>query len=97
MNSLRYADDKILMAESEEEWKSLLMNVKEKNEKASLEFNIQKTKFMASGPITLCQIDGEKVEAVILEPKKIKSYTASTFSPFICYKVMEPDAMILVF
>jgi len=52
------------MAESEEEWKSLLMNVKEKNEKASLEFNIQKTKFMASGPITSWQIEGKKVETV---------------------------------
>ena len=52
------------MAESEEERKSLLMKVKEKNEKASLEFNIQKTKFMASGPITSWQIEGEKVEAV---------------------------------
>ena len=60
INSLRYADDKILMAESEEEWKSLLMNVKEKNEKASLEFNIQKTKIMASGPITSWKTEGEK-------------------------------------
>ena len=58
INSLRYADDTILMAEGEEELKSLLMKVKEKNEKASLEFNIQKTKFVASGPITSWQIDG---------------------------------------
>ena len=64
INSLRYADDTILMAESEEERKSLLMKVKEKNEKASLEFNIQKTKFMASGPITSWQIEGKKVETV---------------------------------
>ena len=64
INSLRYADDTILMAEGEEELKSLLMKVKEKNEKASLEFNIQKTKFMASGPITSWQIEGKKVETV---------------------------------
>ena len=64
INSLRYADDTILMAEGEEELKSLLMKVKEKNEKASLEFNIQKTKFVASGPITSWEIDGETVETV---------------------------------
>ena len=57
-NNLRYADDTTLMAESEEELKSLLMRVKEKGEKASLNLNIQKTKIMASGPITSWQIDG---------------------------------------
>ena len=61
-NNLRYADDITLMAESEEELKSLLMKVKEENEKAGLELNIQKTKIVASGPITSWQIDGETVE-----------------------------------
>ena len=64
LNNLRYADDTTLMAESEEERKSLLMNVKEKNEKVGLKLNIQKTKIMASGPITSWQIDGETVETV---------------------------------
>ena len=59
INNLRYADDTTLMAESEEELKSLLMKVKEESEKAGLKLNIQKTKNMASGPITLWQIDGE--------------------------------------
>ena len=61
---LRYADDTSLMAESEEELKSLLMKVKEESEKAGLKLNIQKTKIMASGPITSWQIDGEKMETV---------------------------------
>ena len=60
INNLRYADDTTLMAESEEELKSLLMKVKEESEKAGLELNIQKTKIMASGPITSWQIDGKK-------------------------------------
>ena len=64
INNLRYADDTTLMAESEEELKSLLMKVKEENEKAGLKLNIQKTKIMASGPITSRQIDGEKMETV---------------------------------
>ena len=59
INNLSYADDTTLMAESEEELKSLLMKVKEESEKAGIKINIQKTKFMASGPITLWQIDGE--------------------------------------
>ena len=59
INNLRYADDTTLMAESEEELKSILMKVKEENEKVSLKLNIQKTKIMASGPITSWQIDGE--------------------------------------
>jgi len=63
-NNLRYADDTILMAESEEELKSLLMKVKEESEKVGLKLNTQKTKIMASGPITSWQIDGETVEAV---------------------------------
>ena len=62
INSLRYADDTTLMAESEEELKSLLMKVKEESEKVGLKLNIQKTKIMASGPITSWQIDGETVE-----------------------------------
>ena len=64
INNLRYADDTTLMAESEEELKSLLMKVKEESEKVGLKLNIQKTKIMASGPITSWQIDGETVEAV---------------------------------
>ena len=62
INSLRYADNTTLMAESEEELKSLLMKVKEEGEKVGLKLNIQKTKIMASGPITSWQIDGETVE-----------------------------------
>jgi len=64
INNLRYADDTTLMAESEEEPKSLLMKVKEESEKVGLKLNIQKTKIMASGPITSWQIDGETVETV---------------------------------
>ena len=64
INNLRYADDTTLMAESEEELKSLLMKVKEEIEKAVLKLNILKTKIMASGPITSWQIDGEKLETV---------------------------------
>ena len=64
INNLRYADDTTLMAESEEELKSLLMKVKEKSEKVGFKLNIQKTKIMASGPITLWEIDGQTVETV---------------------------------
>ena len=64
INNLKYADDTTLMAESREELKSLLMKVKEENEKAVLKLNIQKTKIMASSPITSCQIDGETMETV---------------------------------
>ena len=64
INHLRYADDTTLVAESEEELKSLLMKVKEESEKVGLKLNIQKTKIMASGPITSWQIDGERVETV---------------------------------
>ena len=64
INSLRYADDTTLMAESEEELKNLLMKVKEESEKVGIKLNIQKTKIMASGPITSWQIDGETVETV---------------------------------
>ena len=74
INNLRYADDTTLMAESEEELKSLLMKVKEESKKVGLKLNIQKTKIMASGPITSWEIDGETVETVtdfILEASKI--------------------------
>ena len=64
INNLRYADDITLMAESEEELKSLLMKVKEESEKVGLKLNIQKTKILASGPITSWQIDGQTVEIV---------------------------------
>ena len=64
INNLRYADDTTLMAESEEELKCLLMKVKEESEKVGLKLNIQKTKIMASGPITSWQIDGEATERV---------------------------------
>ena len=77
INNLRYADGTTLLAESEEELKSLLMRVKEENEKAGLKFTIQKTKIMASGPITSWQIDGETVEIVrdfIFLGSKITAY-----------------------
>ena len=64
INNLRYADDTTLIAKSKEELKSLLIQVKEESEKAGLKLNIQKTKIMASIPITSCQIDGETVETV---------------------------------
>ena len=64
INNLRYADDTTLIAESEEELKSLLMKMKEESEKVGLKLNILKTKIMASGPITSCEIDGETVETV---------------------------------
>ena len=65
INNLRYADDTTLKAESEEELKSLLMKVKVESEKVGLKLNIQKTKIMASGPITACEIDEETVESVL--------------------------------
>ena len=81
INNLRYADDTTLMAEGEEELKSLLMKVKEKSGKAGLKLNIQKTKIMASSPITSWQIDGETMETVtdfILEaPKSMQMVTVA--------------------
>ena len=71
INNLRYADDITLMAESEEELKSLLMKVKEESEKVGLKLNIQKTKIMASGPITSWEIDGETASDVIFLGSKI--------------------------
>ena len=81
INNLRYADDTILMAESEEELKSLLMKMKEKSEKVGLKLNIQKTKIKASGPITSWEIDGETVETVsdfiLGAPKSLQMVTAA--------------------
>ena len=74
INNLRYADDTTLMAESEEELKSLLMKVKEEREKAGLKLNIQKTKIMASSPTTSWHIDGETVETVAA-PKSLRMMT----------------------
>ena len=71
INNLRWADNTTLMAESEDELKSLLMKVKEESEKVGLKFNIQKTKIMASGPITSWQIDGETVSGFIFLGSKI--------------------------
>ena len=80
-NNLRYADDITLMAESEEELKNLLMKVKEENEKTGLKLNIQKTKIMASGPITSWQIDWETMETVTDyfggAPKSLQMVTAA--------------------
>ena len=81
INNLRYADDTTLMAESEEELKSLLMIVKEESEKVGLKLNIQKTKIMACGPITSWEIDGETVETVtdfILGPAKSLQMVTAT-------------------
>ena len=81
INNLRYADDTTLMAESEEELKSLLMKVKEESEKVGLKLNILKTKIMASSPITLWQIDGGTVETVrdyfFLVPKSLQMVTGA--------------------
>ena len=81
MNNLRYADDTTLMAESKEELKSLLMKVKEESEKGGLKLNIQKTKIMASSPITSWEIDGETVETVqtlfFWAPKSLQMVTAA--------------------
>ena len=82
INNFRYVDDTTLMAESEEELKSLLMKVKEESEKAGLKLNIQKTKIMASGPITSWQTDGETVETVtdivfFGAPKSLQMVTAA--------------------
>ena len=81
INNLRYADDTILMAESKEERKSLLMRVKEESEKPGLKLNIKKTKIMVSGPITSWKIDGEKVETmtdfIFLGSKSLQMVTAA--------------------
>ena len=81
INNLRYADDTILMAEREEELKSPLIKVKEESEKVGLKLNIQKTKIMASGPITSWEIDGESVETmgdfILGAPKSLQMVTAA--------------------
>ena len=78
INNLRYADDTTLMAESEEELKSLLMKVKEESKKVGLKLNIQKTKIIASGPITSWQIDGETVsDFVFWAPKSLQMVTVA--------------------
>ena len=81
INNLRYTDDTTFMAESEEVVKSLLMKVKEESEKVGLKLNIQKTKIMASGPITSWQIDGETMETVrrfiFWDPKPLQMVTAA--------------------
>ena len=78
INNLRYADDTTLMAEREEELKSLLMKVKEESEKVDLKLNIQKTKIMASGPITSWQIDGETVaDFIFWAPKSLQMVTVA--------------------
>ena len=81
INNLRYVDDTTLMAESEEELKSLLMKVKEESEKVGLKLNIQKTEVMTSGPITSWEIDGETVETVsdfiFLAPESLQMVTAA--------------------
>ena len=81
LNNFRYADDTTLMAESEEELKSLLMKVKEESEKVGLKLNIQKTKIMASGPITSWEIDGETVETlsdiIFRAPKSLQMVTVA--------------------
>ena len=81
INNLRYADDTTLISESEEELKSFLMKVKEESEKVGLKLNIQKTKIMASGPITSWEIDGETVETVadfiFWAPKSVQMVTAA--------------------
>ena len=78
INNLRYADDTILMAESEEELKSLLMKVKEESEKVGLKLNIQKTKIVASGPITSWEIDGKQCQTLFFgAPKSLQMVTAA--------------------
>ena len=93
INNHRYADNTTLMAESEKELKSLLMKVKVESEKVGLKVNIQKTKIMASGPITSWQ----QMEKQWKLGSKIKSDTVSTVSPSISHEVMGLDAMIFVF
>ena len=89
INNLRYANSTTLMAESEEEPKSLLLKVKAKSEKAGLKLNVQKTKIMASHPITSLQIDGETVETVadfiFLAPKPLQMVTAAMKLKAACY------------
>ena len=91
INNLRYADDTTLMEESEEELKSLLIKVKEESEKVGLKLNIQKTKIMASSPITSWQIDGETVETgsdfIFGAPKSLRMVTAAMNLKDACFLV----------
>ena len=99
INNLSYADDTTLMAESEEELKSLLMKVKEESEKVGLKLNIQKTKIMGSSPITSWEIDGETVETVsdfILGGSRITADGDCSHEIKRCL-LLGPDAMIFVF
>ena len=88
INNLRYADDTTLTAEGEEELKSLLMKVKEESERVHLKLNIQKTKIMASSPITSWQIDGETMETVrnfiFLGPKSLRTVSAAMKLKYTC-------------
>ena len=92
INNLRYADDTILMTESEEELKSLLMKVKEESEKVGLKLNIQKTKIMASGPIASWQIDGEQwkqCQTLFLEAPKLLQIVTATLKLKDAYSLEE--------
>ena len=90
INNLRYADDTTLMVESEEDLKSLLMKVKEESEKVGLKLNIQKTKIMASGPITSWEIDGETLKTVadfiFWAPKSLQMVTAAMKFKDACFR-----------
>ena len=94
INNLRYADDTTLMAESEEELKSLLMKVKEDSEKVGLKFNIQKTKIMASGPITSWQIDVEIVADFVFWGCKITADGDCSHEIKICYVMTNLDSIL---
>ena len=82
INNIRYADDTTLMAESQEELKSLLLKVREESEKIGLKLNIQKTKIMASGPITSWQIDGETMETVTDYFLRLKNHSSWWLEPW---------------
>ena len=94
INNLRYADDITLMAESEEELKSLLLKVKEESEKAGLKLNNQKTKIMASGPITLWQIDGETVADFVFLGSKITTNVDCSHEIIIMFFLIFPIIFI---
>ena len=84
INNLRYTDDTIVMAESEEELKSLLMKIKEESEKAGLKLNVQKTKIMASGPITSWQIDGETIDYMACIHTHTHTHTHTHICMYVC-------------
>ena len=95
INNLRYADDTTLMAESEEELKSLMMKVKEESEKVGLKLNVQKTKIMASGPITSWEIDGETVETLSDFTCQTLFFWAPKSSPMVTAAMKLKDAYSL--